>query len=79
MLLWLIIAILLAILGLIEIFLDFTMPFTELRTVLLFLLVLGMSYRSYLMERGGEKEKMKQKLRELEDKLQEYEMGGKKP
>lgn len=75
MLLWLMIAIILAILGIIEMFLGFTMPFTELRTVLLFLLVLGMSYRIYLMERGAEKETMKKRLRELEDKLREYEMG----
>jgi len=76
MLLWLMIAIALAILGIIELFLNFTIPFTELRTVLLLLLVLGMSYRIYLMERSGEKEDMKQRMRELEDKLREYEMGG---
>ena len=78
MLLWLIIAIALAILAVIEMFLGFTIPFPQLRIALLFLLVLGMSYRIYLMERGGEKENMKQKLRELEDKVREYEMGGKK-
>ena len=69
------IAIALGILGVIEIFLNFTVPYTELRTVLLFLLVLGMSYRIYLMERGGEKESMKNRIRELEDKLRELEMG----
>ena len=78
MLLWLIIAILLGVLGVVEIFLGFTMPFVELRTALLFLLVLGMSYRIYLMERGAEKENLKNRLRELEDKLREYEMGGTK-
>jgi len=76
MLLWLMIGMALAILGIVELLLNFTIPFTELRTVLLFLLVLGMSYRLYLMERSGEKEDMKQRLRELEDKLREYEMGG---
>jgi hypothetical protein len=75
MLFWLIIAIVLGILGVIEMFLNFTMPYTDLRTILLFLLILGMSYRIYLMERGGEKENMKQRIRELEDKLRELEMG----
>ena len=78
MLLWVLIAIILAILGIVEMFIGFTIPFTELRTALLFLLVLGMSYRIYLMERSGEKEDLKKRLRELEDKLQEYELGGKK-
>lgn len=77
MLFWLIIAIALAILGVIELFLNFTIPFTDLRTILLFLLILGMSYRIYLMERGGEKENMKDRIRELEDKLRELEMGSK--
>ena len=76
MLFWLMISIALAIFGVFELFLDFTIPFTELRTVLLFLLVLGMSYRIYLMEQGGEKENLKNKVRELEDKLREVEMGG---
>jgi len=74
MLFWLLIAIILAIFGVIEMLLNFTIPFIELRTVLLFLLVLGMSYRIYLMERGGEKEDLKNKVRELEDKLREMEM-----
>jgi hypothetical protein len=78
MLFWLLVAIILAILGVIEPFLNFSIPFTELRTVLLFLLVLGMSYRIYLMERSGEKETMKRRVRELEDKLREYEMGSDK-
>jgi hypothetical protein len=77
MLFWLIIAIGLAILGVIELFLNFTIPFTDLRTVLLFLLILGMSYRIYLMERGGEKENMRQRIRELEDRIRELEMESK--
>jgi hypothetical protein len=75
MLFWLIIGIGLAIFGVLEIMLSFTMPFVELRTILLFLLVMGMSYRIYLMEQGGEKENLKNKVRELEDKLRELEMG----
>ena len=75
MLLWLIIAIVLAIFGVIELLLNFSIPFVELRTILLFLLVMGMSYRIYLMEQGGEKENLKTKVRELEDKLRELEMG----
>ena len=75
MLFWLIIAIALAVFGVLEIVLNFSLPFLELRTVLLFLLILGMSYRIYLMERGGEKEDLKKKVRELEDKLRELEMG----
>ena len=74
MLFWLIIAIVLAIFGVFELVLNFTMPFVELRTILLFLLVMGMSYRIYLMEQGGEKENMKTRIRELEDKLRELEM-----
>ena len=74
MLLWLMIGIALAIFGLIEIILNFTMPFVELRAVLLFLLVMGMSYRIYLMEQGGEKESIKTKVRELEDKVRQLEM-----
>ena len=74
MLLWLIIGIALAIFGVIEIMLNFTLPFVELRTILLFLLVMGMSYRIYLMEQGGEKENLKNKVRELEDKLRQLEM-----
>lgn len=74
MVFWLIIAILLAIFGVIEILLNFTIPFVELRTILLFLLVLGMAYRIYLMERGGEKEELKNKVRDLEDKLRELEI-----
>lgn len=75
MLFWLIIAIVLAIFGVIELLLNFSMPFGELRTILLFLLVMGMSYRIYLMERGGEKENLKKKVRDLEDKLRKLEMG----
>ena len=76
MLLWVIIAIILAIFGVVELLLNFTIPFTELRTIILFLLVLGMSYRMYLMERGGEKETLKNRVRELEDKIRELEMEG---
>ncbi len=75
MLFWLLIAIALAIFGIIEILLNFSMPFVELRTILLFLLIMGMSYRIYLMEQGGEKENLKNKVRELEDKVRELEMG----
>jgi len=74
MLFWLIIAIALAIFGVLEIVLNFTIPFVELRTILLFLLIMGMSYRIYLMEQGREKEDLKKKVRELEDKLRELEM-----
>lgn len=74
MLFWLLIAIALAIFGVIEILIGFAIPFVELRTILLFLLVIGMSYRIYLMEQSGEKEQLKGKVRELEDKLRELEM-----
>jgi len=76
MLLWIIVAIILGIFSVIEVVLGFSIPFLELRSVLLFLLVIGMSYRIYLMERGGEKEELKKKVRELEDKLRELEMRG---
>jgi hypothetical protein len=75
MLFWLMVAIALAIFGVFELMLNFSMPFVELRTILLFLLIMGMSYRIYLMEHGGEKENLKDKVRELEDKLRELEMG----
>jgi hypothetical protein len=76
MLIWLIISITLALLGVLELLLDFTIPFIELRIVLLFLLVLGMAYRLYMMERSGERESLKNRVRELEDKCRELEMGG---
>ena len=75
MLIWLIIAITLASLGIIELLLNFTIPFIELRIALLFLLVMGMAYRLYIMERSGEKEALKQRIRELEDRRRELEMG----
>ena len=75
MLLWLMIGMALAILGIVELLLNFTIPFTELRTVLIFLLVLGMSYRLYLMERGGEKETLNRRILELEEKCRELETG----
>jgi hypothetical protein len=74
MLIWLIITIVLAFFGVIELLLNFTIPFIELRIILLFLLVLGMAYRLYIMERSGEKESLKQRIRELEDKCRELEM-----
>ena len=54
MLIWLTIAILLAMLGVVEMLLDFTIPFTGLRTILLLPLVLGMDYCLYLKVRGEE-------------------------
>ena len=75
MLIWLIIAVILALFGVIELLLKFTIPFIELRIVLLFLLVIGMAYRLYIMERSGEKEVLKQRIRELEDRRRELEMG----
>ena len=73
MLIWLIIAVILALFGVIELLLKFTIPFIELRIVLLFLLVIGMAYRLYIMERSGEKEVLKQRIRELEDRRRELE------
>ena len=75
MLIWLIISITLALLSVIELLLGFTIPFIEMRIILLFLLILGMAYRLYLMERGGEKESLKLRIRELEDKCRELELG----
>ena len=73
MLIWLIITVTLALLGVMELVLNFSIPFIELRVVILFLLVLGMAYRLYLMERGGEKESLKQKIRDLEEKCRAME------
>jgi len=73
LLIWLIIAVILALFGVIELLLKFTIPFIELRIVLLFLLVIGMAYRLYIMERSGEKEVLKQRIRELEDRRRELE------
>jgi len=74
LLIWLIIAIILAFLGVVELVLNFTIPLLELRVVLLFLVVLGMTYRIYLMERDGEKESLKRRIRELEDRYRDQEM-----
>jgi len=62
MLIWLTIAILLAMLGVVEMLLGFTMPFTGLRTILLFLLVLGMAYSLYLKERGVKQVMIRKKI-----------------
>ncbi len=70
MLFWIMITIILGFLGAVEPLLGFTLPFAELRVVLLLLLVLGMAYRLYSMERSGEKEALRAKLRELEEKLE---------
>ena len=75
MLIWLIIAVTLAFFGVVELLLNFTIPFIELRVALLFLLVLGMSYRLYVMERSGEKESLKQRIKELEDKIRDKGQG----
>lgn len=76
MLFWIIVAIFLAAFSIIEPLLGFTIPFVELRSILLLLLVIGMSYRIYIMERSGEKEDLKKKVRELEDRLREVKMQG---
>ena len=73
MLIWLIISVVLALLGVVELLLNFTIPFIELRVLLLFLIILGMTYRLYLMERGGEKESLKRQVRELEERCRELE------
>ena len=73
MLIWLIITVILAFLGVIELMLNFSIPFIELRVVLLFLLILGMAYRLYLMEKSGERETLKRQIRELEDRCRELE------
>ena len=75
MLIWLVISITLALFGVLELLLDFTLPFIELRIVLLFLLVLGMAYRLYIMERSGERESLKNRIRELEDKIRDQGSG----
>jgi len=75
LLIWLIIAVTLAFSGVIELLLNFTIPLIELRVILLFLLILGMTYRLYIMERGSEKESLKQRIRELDDRIREKEMG----
>lgn len=73
MLIWLIITVALALLGVVELMLNFSIPFIELRVLLLFLLILGMSYRLYLMERSSEKESLRQRIRELEERCRELE------
>ncbi len=75
MLVWLIIAIILGMLGIFEYMMGFSIPFPLARTVMVFLLILGMSYRIYAMERSGEKESLKTQLRELQDKVRELQMG----
>ncbi len=75
MLVWLMIAIALGTLGILEYLLGFTIPFPLARTVMVFLLILGMSYRIYAMERSGEKETLKDQIRKLEDQVRELQMG----
>ncbi len=54
MIIWLMIAIVLAILGIVDGVLNYASPIGLMRTVMLFLLVLGMSYRIYVREKSGE-------------------------
>jgi hypothetical protein len=75
MLIWLILAIVLGFLGIMEYLMGFSVPFPLLRTVMIFLIIIGMSYRIYSMEKDAEKEKLKARVRELEDRVREFEMG----
>jgi len=55
MYIWLGIMLALAFLGIVEAMVNFTIPFLALRSVILFLLVLGMSYSFYNLERKEKK------------------------
>ncbi len=74
MLVWIIIALILAFMTIFEMLLGFTIPFPALRSTALFLVVLGMTYRIHIMDRVGEKEALKNRIRELEDKIREDTM-----
>ncbi len=74
MLVWIIIALILAFMTIFEMLLGFTIPFPALRSTVLFLVVLGMTYRIHIMDKGGEKETLKNRIRELEDKIREDTM-----
>jgi hypothetical protein len=74
MIFWLLVAIALALLGVVEILVGFSIPFTSMRTIILLLLVMGMGYRMYSMEKSGEKEDLKQKIRDLQNQLTEKEI-----
>ncbi len=56
MYIWLGIMLALAFLGIVEAVVNFSIPFLALRSVILFLLVLGMSYSYYNLEKGRDKE-----------------------
>ncbi len=75
MLVWIIIALILAFMTVFEMMLGFTIPFPALRSSVLFLVVLGMTYRIHIMDKGGEKENMIEKIRELEDIIREGKLG----
>ncbi len=49
---WLAVLMLLAFLGLIEAMLGFTIPFLAFRSIILFLLVLGIAYNQYVSDNG---------------------------
>jgi hypothetical protein len=53
MLIWLILAIVLGFLGIMEYLMGFSVPFPLLRTVMIFLIIIGMSYRIYQGEGPG--------------------------
>jgi len=57
---WLAVLMLLAFVGLIEAMLGFTIPFLAFRSIILFLLVLGISYNLYVSDNVA---------KEVEDKL----------
>ncbi len=53
MIFWLAVVMLLAFLGLIEAMLGFTIPFLAFRSIILFLLVLGIAYNQYVSDNGA--------------------------
>ncbi len=50
---WLVVTLLLAFLGLIEAMLGFTIPFLAFRSIILFLIVLGIAYNQYASDNGA--------------------------
>ena len=56
---WLVVLMFLAFMGLIEAMLDFTIPFLAFRSIILFLLVLGISYNQYVSDNGAKEVKDK--------------------
>ncbi len=70
---WLMIMVLLAMWNLADDISGNTAPYPWMRSAIILLLALGVAYRSYYLQRSGEREKMNARVKELEARIVELE------